>query len=94
MQLQTRAYIKLVTTTDDPEAVGFIRWRNAFYAAGDVQALLNLLLLLGDFWFHVSGELSKEAYVVLYTHSDINIDGVWDYLLYDCLLYTSDAADE
>ena len=81
-ELQRRALIKLVTTTDDPDDVGFVRWRSAFYVAGDAKALLNCIFLFDDFWFYVSSELGKDVSVSLRPHVGINIDGCWDYLLY------------
>ena len=86
-ELQRRALIKLVTTTDDPDDVGFVRWRNAFYVAGGAKALLNAMFLLDDFWFYVSSELGKDVNVSLHPHIGINIDGCWDYLLYEYSLH-------
>ena len=86
-ELQRRALIKLVTTTDDPDDVGFVRWRNAFYVAGGAKALLNAMFLLDDFWFYVSSELGKDVNVSLHPHIGINIDGCWDYLLYEYTLH-------
>ena len=49
------AGIKLIVTdTSDPDQVGFIRWRTAFYVAGDVAALHNFLYLLDEFFVWVN----------------------------------------
>ena len=44
VELQKQALIKLVTTDGkDPDNIGFQRWRNAFYVAGESTALLNCI---------------------------------------------------
>ena len=56
------AGIKLVLTdTSDPDRVGFIRWRAAFYVAGDVAALHNLLHLLDEFFVWVNKDRSPKV---------------------------------
>ncbi len=86
-ELQRLALIKLVTATEDPDDVGFIRWRNAFYVAGDAKALIQCIFLLDDFWFHVSGEMGKDVNVSLHPHIGVNIDECWDFLLYEYTLH-------
>ena len=49
------AGIKLIITdATDPDQVGFIRWRAAFYVTGDVAALHNFLYLLDEFFVWVN----------------------------------------
>ena len=49
------AGIKLIVTdASDPDQVGFVRWRVAFYVAGDVAALHNFLYLLDEFFVWVN----------------------------------------
>ena len=49
------AGIKLIVTdASDPDQIGFIRWRVAFYVAGDVTALHNFLYLLDEFFVWVN----------------------------------------
>ena len=56
------ASIKLiVTNASDPDQVGFIRWRVAFYVAGDVAALHNFLYLLDEFFVWVNQDRSPRV---------------------------------
>ena len=56
------AGIKLILTdTSDPDDVGFIRWRAAFYVAGEVAALHNLLYSLDAFFVWVNQDRSPKV---------------------------------
>ena len=56
------AGIKLVLAdTSDPDRVGFVRWRAAFYVAGEVAALHNLLHLLDDFFVWINRDRSPKV---------------------------------
>ena len=70
VELQKQALIKLVTTDgQDPDNIGFQRWRNAFYVAGETAALLNFIYLLDEFWLHASEAIQGHLMVVLYPHT-------------------------
>ena len=91
VELQKQALIKLVTTDgQDPDNIGFQRWRNAFYVAGETAALLNFIYLLDEFWLHASEAIQGDLMVVLYPHCGVDIDACWDvvlhkkYTLYEC----------
>ena len=56
------AGIKLVLNdTSDPDRVGFIRWRAAFYVAGELAALHNLLHLLDEFFVWINRDRSPKV---------------------------------
>ena len=56
------AGIKLILTdTSDPDDVGFIRWRAAFYVAGELTALHNLLYSLDAFFVWVNQDRSPKV---------------------------------
>ena len=56
------AGIKLIVTdATDPDQVGFIRWRAAFYVTGDVAALHNFLHLLDEFFVWVNQDRSPKV---------------------------------
>ena len=58
------AGIKLVRTdTSDPDQVGFTNWRTAFYVAGEVSELHNLLHLLDAFFVWVNQDRSPKVTV-------------------------------
>ena len=58
----TEAGIKLILTdTSDPDDVGFIRWRAAFYVAGELTALHNLLYSLDAFFVWVNQDRSPKV---------------------------------
>ena len=84
VELQQKALIKLVTTGgDDPEHVGFQRWRNAFYVAGGHKALVNFLYLIDEFWFEASVDVGMDVVVSLHPHLEIDINETWDLVLYE-----------
>ena len=90
-ELAQQALIKLVLAdTADPDEVGFIRWRAAFYVAGgDVEALHNLMFLLDSFFLFVNEGREEKVTVSLYPYLGVDIAPIWDdinypnYLLYD-----------
>ena len=56
--------IKLILTdTADPDHVGFIRWRAAFYVAGELAALHNFLYSLDEFFTWVNQNRSPKVTV-------------------------------
>ena len=81
--LAYKAGIRLVVTdAKDPEEIGFIQWRVAFYIAAD--DLKNFLYLL-DGWFVFKGrQMAREQpfEVHLYQHLTVDIAGMWDELEY------------
>ena len=75
VELQQKALIKLVTAGgDDPDNVGFHRWRNAFYIAGGEKSLHNFLYLLDEFWFEASVDVGMDVVVSLHPHLEIDIN--------------------
>ncbi len=69
--LEQNAGIKVVITKDDPEAVGFVRWRIAFYVAG---ALENFMALLDDFFIYKMRETEKNFEVHVHPHVSVAIE--------------------
>eukprot|EP00973_Karenia_brevis_P061607 8567332-Karenia_brevis.AAC.1 len=60
-ELQQKAGIKLVLTDNkDPEEIGFINWRVAFYVAGMNEALNNFFFLLDDFFVFKEKALARQ----------------------------------
>ena len=51
----------ILTDTSDPDQIGFIRWRVAFYVAGEVADLHNLLHLLDMFFVWVNQDRSPKV---------------------------------
>eukprot|EP00973_Karenia_brevis_P016462 2254807-Karenia_brevis.AAC.3 len=85
-ELQDKAGIKLVLTDGtDPDNVGYIQWRVAFYVAGGLDALFNFLYLLDDFFIKKSEDMARETpfEVHLHPHTDVNIEGVLQNLTYE-----------
>ena len=77
--LQRQALIKLVVTSEsDPDGVGFVRWRPAFYAAGGDVSLKNLLYLLDEWWTFLMKDKEAYANVCLHPHINVDIDECWD----------------
>lgn len=73
------------TTADsnDPDEVGFVKWRPAMYIVDDLN---NAFLLLDAFFKHISDMAAKEKSfeVHITPHIDINIDDTtWDELKYE-----------
>jgi hypothetical protein len=71
--LSRNAFIKLVLTGDDPESVGFIRYRIAFYVAGYEESLKNLLLLLDGFYIYKHEQMAREHAFEVHVHPHIDI---------------------
>ena len=51
----------IVTDASDPDQVGFIRWRAAFYVAGELDALHNFLYSLDAFFVWVNQNRSPKV---------------------------------
>ena len=84
-ELQEKAGIRLVLTDRaDPDEVGYIQWRVAFYIAGDAGSLKNFLYLLDDFFLQKSEAMAREApfKVHLHPHCGVNLADTWDGLEY------------
>ena len=76
-ELSKEALIRLVITNgDDPDNVGtFVRWRTAFYCAGQVEALINAFHLLDEFFVWKEQQMAKEKpfEVQVHLHTDVSI---------------------
>ena len=75
--LATAGLIKLVLTgADDPDDVGYVRWRIAFYVAGDEAALKNFFFLFDGFLIFKAEQmaLATPAEVHIHQHSNIALD--------------------
>ena len=84
-ELEKAGVTLVLTDTEDPDGVGFIQWRTAWYVAGeeDARPVINFLLLLDDFWKHTSKRLSRELEIRLHPHTNVDIAAVWDELEYE-----------
>ena len=72
-ELSLQAGIKLVLTRrDDPDMVGFVPWRIAFYVAGSIDSLNNFLMLLDDFWIYLAKN-GRVYEVHMHPHINVNI---------------------
>ena len=81
--LEKHVGIRLVVSdTKDPEDVGFVQWRSAFYVAAD--NLKNFLLLLdGWFLFKARQMTQEQAFQVhLHPHVTVDIGDIWNELQY------------
>ena len=76
-ELSREALIRLViSNADDPDNVGtFVRWRVAFYCAGQDEALLNAFGLLDEFFVWKERQMAKEKpfEVQVHLHTDVSI---------------------
>ena len=82
-----------MTDNSDPDRVGtFVRWRIAFYAAGDVTALHNLMYLLDGWWTYSFKDKPQRENVHLHPHINVDIDATWDNLEYQACLFPLPAA--
>ena len=78
-----------MTDNSDPDRVGtFVRWRIAFYAAGDVTALHNLMYLLDGWWTYSFKDKPQRENVHLHPHINVDIDATWDNLEYQACLFS------
>ena len=57
LQSLERLGIRIVATDRDPDNVGFVQWRVAFYVAGPESALQNFLFLLDDFFVYLAEKM-------------------------------------
>ena len=81
-QLEQTAGVRLVVSDKtDPDDVGFVQWRIAFYATD----VCNFLLLLDGFWKFKERHNDREQpfQVVLHPHEGIDLSGVWEDLGYE-----------
>ena len=62
----------VVSDRTDPEDVGFVQWRVAFYLAGDLN---NFLLLLDDFFVYKAKAIAREQpfQVQIFTHTGVEV---------------------
>ena len=81
-QLEALAGIRLVVTDRaDPDDIGFIQWRSAFYAT-DACNFLRLL----DGWFRFKAQEAardQPFQVTLHPHTGIDLAALWDDLQYE-----------
>ena len=85
-QLQDECSIRYILgDKNDPQDIGFVQWRSAFYAVGDEDSLNNFLLLLDGFWVHLAEKMAREKNFDVHIHTCLrtNVDKVWDTLEYD-----------
>ena len=84
VELSQKASIKLLTTAEkDAENIGvFVRFRPAFYVAGETEAALhNAIYLLDGFWCHVKERHPDwDLMVTLRPHINVDIDATWDHV--------------
>ena len=72
---------KKLLSSLDPDDVGFVRWRAAFYVAGKtVEALHNLLYLLDQFFVFANADREVRVVTSLYPYLGVDIGDVWDEL--------------
>ena len=75
-ELKHKALTKLVVTgNDDPDDVGFRRYRAALYVVG---AMKNALYLLDDFWEWAHKDKESINTVEVHPHVGIDVDECWD----------------
>eukprot|EP00973_Karenia_brevis_P093892 12419660-Karenia_brevis.AAC.1 len=81
-QLESAAGVRLVVTDRaDPDDVGYVQWRVAFYATD----ALNFLMLL-DGWFRFKArQVARDQLfqVILHPHTGVDLAPVWDDLEYE-----------
>ena len=86
LQELERVGIKFVNSKpDDPDGVGVMPWRKAFYVAGEAEAkpVSNFLLLLDGFWKAKESELQHKFDVEIHPHVSADVSDVWEDLEYD-----------
>lgn len=73
-ELAEKAFIKLVLADgSDPDQVGFVRWRAAFYIGGEkIEALHNFLFLLDSFFVWVNEGRTEKVVAALYPYLKAN----------------------
>lgn len=78
-ELKHKALIKLVISgNDDPDNIGYLRYRTALYVVGPETALKNALYLLDEFWQFVHKDKEYNSTVDVHPHFGINVDECWD----------------
>ena len=67
----------VVADRTDPDEVGFVQWRVAFYVAGDIN---NFLLLLDDFFVYKAKAIAREQpfQVQIFPHTGVRVTVVDD----------------
>ena len=73
MDLQGAGIKLVVTDRNDPDDVGFVPWRTAFYVAGKYEAksLNNFLFLLDDFFVFKERALARERPFEVHVHPHV-----------------------
>ena len=68
----------VVADRTDPEDVGFVQWRVAFYLAGDLN---NFLLLLDDFFVYKAKAIAREQpfQVQIFPHTGVEVSVLDDF---------------
>ena len=72
----------VIADAADPEAVGFVQWRAAWYVAGEETSALDNMLALLDGWLcHKAAQAAKEQpfEVRLHPHTGIELGGTDDF---------------
>ena len=70
----------LIKFGQDPDDIGMVQWRPAFYCCGDLN---NFMLFLDKLFLHLSTAMAKEKNfdVHITPHINVNIDDCWDDLI-------------
>jgi hypothetical protein len=81
-ELEEAGIRPVVADRNDPENVGFVRWRPCLYIVDDLN---NGMLLLDAFFKHISevAAKAKSFDVQITPQTGINIDDIWDDLQYE-----------
>jgi hypothetical protein len=59
----------VISDKNDPDGVGYIQWRCAFYCAGDEGSLANFMSLLDQFISFKAHQLAKDVEIHIHPHS-------------------------
>ena len=69
--LQSSGIRLVISDEQDPDAVGFIQWRCAFYVAGDEGSLANFMPLFDQFVSFKAHQLAKDIEIHIHPHSSV-----------------------
>ena len=73
-ELASSASIKLVLTgMDDPDSVGYVRWRVAFYVAGNETSLKNFFFLFDGFLKFKADQMALASALEVHVHPSTGI---------------------
>ena len=69
----SKAGIRLVIAdSNDPDSVGFVQWRVAFYVAGEDGACLNFLSLWDDYLVWKAKAMAKDIETHIFAHTGVD----------------------